>query len=42
LERIMVAAGAGTPDSLSKVRSSSGLGLFVREMIGLDRGQTSL
>src|SRR6185437_11593015 len=32
-----VAAGAGTPDTLSKVRSSSGLGLFVREMIGLDR-----
>ena len=25
------------PDDLSKVRSGSGLGLFVREMIGLDR-----
>ena len=37
LEKILVAAGAGTPDTLSKVRSGSGLGLFVREMIGLDR-----
>jgi type I restriction enzyme R subunit len=37
LEKILVAAGAGTPDDLSKVRSGSGLGLFVREMIGLDR-----
>jgi type I restriction enzyme, R subunit len=37
LEKILVEAGAGTPDELSKVRSGSGLGLFVREMIGLDR-----
>jgi type I restriction enzyme, R subunit len=37
LEKILVEAGAGTPDDLSKVRSGSGLGLFVREMIGLDR-----
>jgi type I restriction enzyme, R subunit len=37
LEKILVAAGAGTPDDLSKVSSGSGLGLFVREMIGLDR-----
>jgi type I restriction enzyme R subunit len=37
LEKILVDAGAGTPDDLSKVRSGSGLGLFVREMIGLDR-----
>jgi type I restriction enzyme R subunit len=35
--KFLVAAGAGTPDDLSKVRSGSGLGLFVREMIGLDR-----
>jgi type I site-specific restriction endonuclease len=35
LEKIPVEAGAGTPDDLSKVRSGSGLGLFVREMIGL-------
>jgi type I restriction enzyme R subunit len=37
LEKILVEAGAGTPDDLSKVRSGNGLGLFVREMIGLDR-----
>jgi type I restriction enzyme R subunit len=37
LEKILVEAGAGTPDDLSRVRSGSGLGLFVREMIGLDR-----
>ena len=37
LGKILVAAGAGTKDELSKVRSGSGLGLFVREMIGLDR-----
>jgi type I restriction enzyme, R subunit len=37
LEKMLVEAGAGTPDDLSKVRRGSGLGLFVREMIGLDR-----
>jgi type I restriction enzyme, R subunit len=37
LEKILLEAGAGTPDDLSKVRSESGLGLLVREMIGLDR-----
>jgi type I restriction enzyme R subunit len=37
LEKILVEAGAGTPDELSKVRFGSGLGLFVREMVGLDR-----
>jgi type I restriction enzyme R subunit len=37
LEKILVEAGTGTPDDLRKVRSGSGLGLFVREMIGLDR-----
>ena len=37
LEKILVEAGAGTPGELSKVRSGSGLGLFVREMVGLDR-----
>jgi len=37
LEKILVEAGAGTSEDLSKVRSGSGLGLFVREMIGLDR-----
>jgi type I restriction enzyme R subunit len=37
LEKILIEAGAGTPDDLSKVRSGSGLGLFLREMVGLDR-----
>ncbi len=37
LEKILADAGMGTPDDLSKVRSGGGLGLFVREMIGLDR-----
>jgi type I restriction enzyme R subunit len=37
LEKILVEAGAGTPNDLSRVRSGSGLGLFVREMTGLDR-----
>jgi type I restriction enzyme, R subunit len=37
LEKILVEAGAGTQDELTKLRSGSGLGLFVREMIGLDR-----
>ena len=34
---MLIKAGAGTPDDLSKVRSGSGLGLFVRSMVGLDR-----
>ena len=37
LEKILVEAGAGTLEDMSKVRAGSGLGLFVREMIGLDR-----
>jgi type I restriction enzyme R subunit len=37
LEKILVEAGAGTSHQLNKIRSGSGLGLFVREMIGLDR-----
>lgn len=37
LEKILIEAGAGTPEALSKVRSGGGLGLFVREMVGLDR-----
>ena len=37
LERILVKAGAGSPDDLSKVRSSGELGLFVRSIVGLDR-----
>jgi type I restriction enzyme R subunit len=37
LEKMLVKAGAGTPEDLSKVRSGSALGLFVRSMVGLDR-----
>lgn len=37
LENVMVEAGAGTRADLKKVRSGSGLGLFVRSMVGLDR-----
>ena len=34
---MLVQAGAGTREELGKVRSGSGLGLFVRSMVGLDR-----
>jgi type I restriction enzyme, R subunit len=37
LEKILIGAGAGTPDELKKVRSGTGLGLFVRSIVGLDR-----
>ena len=37
LEKMLIEAGAGTADDLTKVRSGSGLGLFVRSMVGLDR-----
>jgi type I restriction enzyme R subunit len=37
LEKMLIEAGAGTMGDLSKVRSGSGLGLFVRSMVGLDR-----
>jgi type I restriction enzyme R subunit len=37
LEKILIKAGAGTRDDLSKVRSSGELGLFVRSIVGLDR-----
>jgi type I restriction enzyme, R subunit len=37
LEKMLIEAGAGTRDDLEKVRSDSGLGLFVRSMVGLDR-----
>jgi type I site-specific restriction endonuclease len=35
--KMLIEAGAGTRDELKKVRSGSGLGLFVRSMVGLDR-----
>jgi type I restriction enzyme, R subunit len=37
LEKMLIEAGAGTPEELAKVRSGSGLGLFVRSLVGLDR-----
>jgi type I restriction enzyme, R subunit len=37
LEKMLIEAGAGTPEDLSKVRSGTGLGLFVRSLVGLDR-----
>ena len=37
LEKILLEASAGTVDSLSKKRSQGELGLFVRQMVGLDR-----
>jgi type I restriction enzyme R subunit len=37
LEKMLLDAGAGTRDELKKVRSGSGLGLFVRSLVGLDR-----
>jgi type I restriction enzyme, R subunit len=37
LEEMLIKAGTGTPDDLSKVRSGTGLELFVRSMVGLDR-----
>ena len=38
LERILVASGVATPDHLQQAKSeSSGLGLFVRSLVGLHR-----
>jgi len=37
LEELLIKAGAGTREDISKVRSGSGLGLFVRSIVGLDR-----
>jgi len=37
LEKILIKAGIGTTVELSKVRADSGLGLFVRSIVGLDR-----
>ncbi|HXM94213.1 MAG TPA: DEAD/DEAH box helicase family protein [Candidatus Dormibacteraeota bacterium] len=39
LERMLVEAGAGTPDDLSRAKQESyRLGLFFRSLVGLDRG----
>jgi type I restriction enzyme, R subunit len=37
LEKILIEAGTGTAEDISKVCSGNGLGLFVRSMVGLDR-----
>jgi type I restriction enzyme R subunit len=39
LERMLVESGTGTPDEIAKAKQESeGLGLFVRSLVGLDRG----
>jgi type I restriction enzyme R subunit len=39
LERVLAESGVGSPDDLSRaMRESHGLGLFVRTLVGLDRG----
>ncbi len=39
LERLVAASGVATPDDLERVaRTSEGLGLFVRSLVGMDRG----
>ena len=37
LEKMLIAAGAGTTTDFLKVNADGGLGLFVRSMVGLDR-----
>ena len=37
LEKMLVEAGTGTTEDMSRVRSGGELGLFVRSMVGLDR-----
>jgi type I restriction enzyme R subunit len=38
LEEMLVKSGVGSPNDMSRVRTDGGLGLFVRSMVGLDRG----
>ncbi len=39
LERMLAANGVGSPEQLAKAKSeSNGLGLFVRSLVGMDRG----
>ncbi len=43
LERILVESGAGGADQINQARvESQGLGLFVRSLVGLDRGAAKL
>ena len=37
LDKMLVEVGAGTPESMTKIQSAGGLGLFVRSIVGLDR-----
>jgi type I restriction enzyme R subunit len=37
LEKMLIEAGAGTAEDVSRIRAGSGLGLFVRSLVGLDR-----
>jgi type I restriction enzyme R subunit len=37
LEKMLIQAGAGSVEQIGGVRSGSGLGLFVRRLVGLDR-----
>jgi type I restriction enzyme R subunit len=38
LERMMLAAGVGTPDDIARAKEKSqGLGVFIRSLVGLDR-----
>jgi type I restriction enzyme R subunit len=39
LEELLVASGAGAPEDIARAREESqGLGLFIRSLVGLDRG----
>lgn len=37
LEKMLIEAGAGTALDVSRIRAGSGLGLFVRSLVGMDR-----
>ena len=37
LEKMLIAAGAGTKTDIARVNADGGLGLFLRTMVGLDR-----
>lgn len=38
LERIFAEAGVGAPEDIARIREEGGLGIFVRLLVGLDRG----
>ena len=37
LQRMLIEAGADTPDSAEQINAEGGLGMFIRSLIGLDR-----